>query len=373
MIIGHGGNIHDVAARLAVSPTDIIDMSSNLNPLGPPQGLVQHLIDTMDTIISLPEVNSKKITSMLADRYGMAHESVLAGNGTTQFIYNIPRALKTQKALVVGPSYADYSDACTMHKAECRMFVTKEKDGFRPDMDELKKAVAKVDTVFICNPNNPTGMMWDNDELQTLCRSFPETFFVIDESYLPFARDSYAESAISFRLPNVLVLNSMSKVFRIPGLRVGFLLAPVALIYRFESLILPWSVNALAQAAVAYLLDHRAMVNEFLKETREFVGNEKQVFLDAMASESDITCFPGATYFVLARLNGTVKAPELYESLLKHRILIRNCSNFNGLDERFVRFSLKDRETNLKLAQRVREAVRGITPHPHRPEEPCHQ
>lgn len=357
MIIGHGGNIHDVAARLGCDPADIIDMSSNLNPLGPPEGLVQFLKDTMDTIISLPEVNSKKITALLADRYGMAHESVLAGNGTTQFIYNIPRALKTRKALVVGPSYADYGDACAMHKAECRMFVTQESDGFRPDMVALKKAMAKADTVFICNPNNPTGVLWDSGELEALCRAFPETFFVIDESYLPFATDSYTHSAVSFRLPNVLVLNSMSKVFRIPGLRVGFLLAPVPLIYRFEQLILPWSVNALAQAAVAYLLEKKEAVDRFLKETREFVCQEKQVFFDALKSEKNLKVYSNATYFVLARLEGKMKAPDLYEALVKQRILIRNCANFKGLDDRYVRFSLKDRATNLKLAELLRKTL----------------
>lgn len=357
MIIGHGGNIHDVAAKLGCDPADIIDMSSNLNPLGPPEGLVQFLKDTMDTIISLPEVNSKRITSMVADRYGVAHESVLAGNGTTQFIYNIPRALKTRKALVVGPSYADYGDACAMHKAECRMFVTRAEEGFRPDMDALKKEMAKVDTVFICNPNNPTGILWDNGELEALCRAFPETFFVIDESYLPFATDSYAHSAVSFRLPNVLVLNSMSKVFRIPGLRVGFLLAPVPLIYRFEQLILPWSVNALAQAAVEFLLEKKDMVDRFLKETREFVRQEKQVFLDAMKPEKNLVFYPCATYFVLARLEGKMKARELYETLVNQKILIRNCTNFKGLDDRYVRFSLKDRATNLKLAELLRKTL----------------
>lgn len=357
MIIGHGGNIHDVAARLGCDPADIIDMSSNLNPLGPPEGLVQFLKDTMDTIISLPEVNSKKITGLLADRYGMAHESVLAGNGTTQFIYNIPRALKTRKALVVGPSYADYGDACAMHKAECQMFVTQESDGFRPDMVALKKAMAKADTVFICNPNNPTGVLWDSGELEALCRAFPETFFVIDESYLPFATDSYTHSAVSFRLPNVLVLNSMSKVFRIPGLRVGFLLAPVPLIYRFEQLILPWSVNALAQAAVAYLLEKKEAVDRFLKKTREFVCQEKQVFFDALKSEKNLKVYSNATYFVLARLEGKMKAPDLYEALVKQRILIRNCANFKGLDDRYVRFSLKDRATNLKLAELLRKTL----------------
>lgn len=353
MIIGHGGNIYDVAAQLGCEPTDIIDMSSNLNPLGPPEGLAQHLISRMDSIISLPEVNSKKITCLLAEKYDIPCEGVLAGNGTTQFIYSIPAALNTRKALVVGPSYADYKDACTMHHADCDYFLTEDHNGFGPDMDELVKAVDGKDTVFICNPNNPTGMMWRSEDLNELCRAFPETFFVIDESYLPFAADSYSRSAIRLKLPNVIVLNSMSKIFRIPGLRVGFLLAPVTLIYRFEKFILPWSVNALAQAAVSYILENPSVIDDFLEKSRRYVDQEKQEFLKRLEGLQHLHVFPGSVYFVLARLSGDMRAPELCEKLLEDKILIRNCGNFIGLDDRFVRFSLKDRETNMLLADRL--------------------
>lgn len=357
MIIGHGGNIYDAAKRLGCEPSDIIDMSSNLNPLGPPDGLARHLMDRMDTIISLPEVDSKHITTLVAGRYGIPAECVLAGNGTTQFIYAIPRALSTRKALVVGPSYADYKDACAMNRADCEIFLTHAEDGFMPDMDALSAAINGKDTVFICNPNNPTGVMWRDSQLEALCRSFPETCFVIDESYLPFAVDHYGQSAIRFKLPNVIVLNSMSKIFRIPGLRVGFLLAPITLIYRFEKFILPWSVNALAQEAVAYLLENGDRIQAFLNRSRQFVAHEKRLFLELLEPLKTIKAFPGSVYFVLARLEGKIKAADLCAHLLKHRVLIRNCGNFVGLDDRYVRFSLKDRDTNMMLVQRISDML----------------
>lgn len=357
MIIGHGGNIFEAAKNLGCDPADIIDMSSNLNPLGPPEGLASHLKDRMDKIISLPEVDSRHITTLVAERYGIPRECVLAGNGTTQFIYAIPRALFTRKALVVGPSYADYRDACVMNGADCDFFLMQAEDDFEPDKEALSKAIIGKDTVFICNPNNPTGVMWNDNQLESLCRAFPETCFVIDESYLPFAVDHYSRSAIRFKLPNVIVLNSMSKIFRIPGLRVGFLLAPVTLIYRFEKFILPWSVNALAQEAVSYVLGHSERIQDFLDQSRQFVIKEKKLFLEDLELLNTIKAFPGSVYFVLARLEGKVKASELCSHLLKHRILIRNCGNFNGLDNHYVRFSLKDRDTNALLAQRIGEML----------------
>jgi len=118
MITGHGGNIYDVARRLGCKPFEIIDMSSNVNPIGPPPGLKEHLKEKLDLITALPEVDAKEISTTFANRYGLDPECVLAGNGTTQFIYTIPQVLGTRKALIIGPTYSDYADACTMHKVE---------------------------------------------------------------------------------------------------------------------------------------------------------------------------------------------------------------------------------------------------------------
>ena len=149
----------------------------------------------------------------------------------------------------------------------------------------------------------------------------------------------------------------MSKIFRIPGLRVGFLLAPVGLIHRFEKFILPWSVNALAQEAVKYLLENKDQIQSFLEKSRAFVDEEKRLFLESLKPVKNIKAYPCAVYFVLARLTGSMTAGELCHELLKHRILIRNCANFEGLGEHFVRFSLKDRDTNMTLARRISELL----------------
>jgi threonine-phosphate decarboxylase len=120
MIIGHGGNIYDIAHRLGCEPSEITDMSSNVNPLGPPPGLVAFIQNNLNVIAALPEVDSKLLVHSFAARYGVDPACVLAGNGSTQFIYAIPMALKTQSALIIGPTYADYADACSMHSIAYR-------------------------------------------------------------------------------------------------------------------------------------------------------------------------------------------------------------------------------------------------------------
>jgi threonine-phosphate decarboxylase len=353
MLNGHGGNIYDIAHRLGCMPSEIIDMSSNVNPLGPPPGLVEFLKENLNVITALPEVDSNLVVLSFADRYGVDPATVLAGNGTTQFIYSIPLALGSKTALIIGPTYADYADACSMHNIHFEYFITQESQAFKADVTMLNERVKGFDTVFICNPNNPSGTLYTGVEIESLCKTFPDTYFVIDESYLPFVTSGDHESMIGRGLPNVIILNSMSKIFRISGLRIGFIIASKTIIKTLARYSLPWSVNALAQAGVRYLMENNAEINAFIGRTHELIENEKKRFAEKLKNAAGIKLFASTTSFLLAKLVNRHTADAIYQALLNEKILIRNCSNFEGLSNRFIRISLKDSETNLMLVEKL--------------------
>ena len=357
MLNGHGGNIYDMALRLGCSPYEIIDMSSNVNPLGPMPGLVTHLKDNIKTIAVLPEVDARSSAQAFADRYNIDHERIIAGNGTTQFIFSIPLALGTKKALILGPTYADYADACIMHKTRYNFLTAKESTDFKPDINDIEEQITGHDTVFICNPNNPTGVMISFTDLERLCRSHPNTYFVIDESYLPFADGSLKQSMMWPGLPNVIVLNSLSKVFRTPGLRIGFLISSREVIEKFRTHFLPWSVNSLAQAAVYYLMTQKTEVDTFIKTSVKFIEEERNIMLEKFKNASRIKFFPSRTSFLLAKLHGGQTAINLSDHLFHDKILIRNCSNFVGLSDRFIRISLKTSEINRILSEKLLDLI----------------
>ena len=353
MLNGHGGNIYDIAHRLGCAPSEIIDMSSNVNPLGPPPGLVNFLKENLNVITALPEVDSNLVVLSFADRYGVDPATVLAGNGSTQFIYSIPLALKTKRALILAPTYADYADACSMHNIPFEYFIAQETQGFKADVNMLNERVKGFDTVFICNPNNPTGTLYTGAEIESLCKDFSNTYFVIDESYLPFVTSGDHESMIGRGLPNVIILNSMSKIFRISGLRIGFIIASKNIIETLARYSLPWSVNALAQAGVRYLMENNAEVSAFIDRTRQLIENERKRFAEKLKKAAGIKLFASTTSFLLAKLVNRYTADAIYQALLNEKILIRNCSNFKGLSNRFIRISLKDSETNLMLVEKL--------------------
>lgn len=350
MITGHGGDIHAAALKLRCSPREIIDMSSNVNPLGPPPGLMAELRRRLTAITRLPPARADGAVDRFAAYYGIDSRRVLAGNGTTEWIYTLPQAVGAACALILGPTYSDYADACRMHGLDHEMLPADAQTAFNPDLERLENQLNGRELVFVCNPNNPTGGLIQRDRLETLCCRHPQTTFVIDESYLPFAGNVANQSMIHCAAPNVLVLNSMSKFFKIPGLRIGFIVAHVDTIARLRHYVRPWTVNALAQAAVEYLMTQPETLQRFTLESLEMLATERELFSRRLA-DTTVVVFPSVTSFVLLKLPEHLDARLVQERLLSERILVRNCANFSGLSSQFIRVSLKTAALNRLVAE----------------------
>jgi threonine-phosphate decarboxylase len=357
MIIGHGGNKAALARELGCHENEIVDMSANINPLGPPERITQVIQDHVSAIQSLPEPDARSVVQGFARYHDIDPGTVVAGNGTTWFIYILPLAMQARNVLILGPTYSDYADACRMHKIEPKYWIAEPEAGFSPDLEAVSELAADADLVFVCNPNNPTGVLLDPPFIITLLQRHPRTCFVVDESYLPFVTDGDDRSLIhAGEYANLLVLSSMSKIFAIPGLRTGFLNGATNLIEKVRSYSQPWNINALAQVVIKDIYDHPEQIVPFYKKTRAFIAREKHWFLKEEAAIPGLVPVAGHTGFVLARLLYHT-APQVCRRVGQDRILIRDCSNFHGLNHRFVRFSLKDRESNLKLAASLKKAL----------------
>ncbi|MFO7989340.1 MAG: threonine-phosphate decarboxylase [Desulfotignum sp.] len=357
MIIGHGGNKTALARELGCHENEIVDMSANINPLGPPKRIIQVILDHVSAIQQLPEPDARSMVQGFARYHGIDPGTVIAGNGTTWFIYTLPLALQAQHVLILGPTYSDYADACRMHDIEPEFWIAPPETGFVPDLESVSNKAAHADLVFVCNPNNPTGVLLDPAVIITLLQRHPRTCFVVDESYLPFVADGDDRSLVhAGEYANLLVLSSMSKIFAIPGLRTGFLSGATGLIEKVRSYSQPWNVNALAQAVIHDIYDHPEQIVPFYKKTRAFIAREKHWFLKEQADIPGLVPVAGHTGFVLARLQYHT-APQVCRRVGQDRILIRDCTNFHGLNHRFVRFSLKDRENNRKLGASLKKAL----------------
>lgn len=348
MIVGHGGNIGEAAVKAGLSVADITDMSSNTNPLGPMPGMLKYLKNSMDSATHLPEADSRTVINAFAGMNNLDPACILAAGGTTHFIYFLPRLFSAGNALILGPTYADYADSCIMNQMSCAWAFPDTGEKFSHNPAKVAEIAKDAALVFVCNPNNPTGDLYTPEVLQWLAKKCPDTVFVIDESYLPFTPDASALSMGNNLLPNILVLSSFSKIFKVPGLRIGFAIASKKLKQRLEVFQLPWSVGSLAQRAVLFAAENQGEAQAYLKKTADFVAEERKIIEVRSANSIGLTAYPGATPFVLFQLPEGLDSKNVWLSMLKRGVLIRDCSNFQGLGSQFVRISLKDRPSNAK-------------------------
>lgn len=362
MIIGHGGNVAALARQVGCPVDQIIDMSCNLNPLGPPEGLEAFLIENIAKIRALPSPDAAPMVEAFCNYHRIDTDRVLAGNGTTWFLYSLPGVLKTRHMLIAGPTYADYEGGCSMHHAPFSYTLAGRENNFEHDLDKVSAMLSsrenQFDTVVFCNPNNPTGTLIHKLHLLKLAAEHKDVFFIIDESYLPFVDHADSLSLVAEdRFDNLVVLSSMSKIFRIPGLRTGFICAHPRVIQELMADYQPWSVNSLAQSAIVYLFENPQMIDPFIRVSRAYIDSEKKRFYELIDPNSEIELYPSKTYFILARLTGELSSEQFCTAVGQNKILIRDCANFHGLTDQYVRFSLGKREINDLLVQAIARAT----------------
>lgn len=350
-----------MAQRLGCRPEEIIDVSSNINPLGPPPGLMDHLREHLTVVCRLPEVDSRCVTAQMATWLGVDESCILAGAGTTQFIHAMFAALQSRRVLIVGPTYSDYADACRARGIPPQYFLADARDHFQIDVERLARRAGAADTVVICNPNNPTGVLLPREALWDLCRRHPAIHFVIDESYLPFAPDAEDHSMVACGLANVLVLHSLSKIYRLPGLRIGFVIAAAPVISGLRRRMAPWSLNSLAQAAVEFLFAHRVHIEAFARHTRDYIARERQCFFDRLHANVALTPHPSNVNFFLVQLPPDLTADQVCAQLALERVLIRDCSNFHGLNAQFIRIAIHQPEVNCRVADMLLASAASVS------------
>ncbi len=351
---GHGGNIKVLAESAGVKAKDLLDFSANINPLGPPQWLRPLINSQIESLIHYPDPACSELTGAIAHHYQVNEEEVLIGNGSTELIYQIPRALGNRQALVPIPSYRDYVQAAEQSGMTVEKIVLREEDDFRPDLALLEARLKNDDLVILAQPNNPTGITVEAKALRRMAQRHPSSWFVIDEAFADFIEG--LDSLTRDRPSNVIVLRSFTKFFAIPGLRLGWALADPEIAKKVRAVLPPWSVNTLAQKVGEAALSDRT----YAEQTRALVKKLREDFRLTLESLPGLKVYPGESNFLLIRINHkNLSASQLASQLLTQGIAIRVCENFEGLDSRFFRLAVRTAEENDRLGQALARALTG--------------
>lgn len=338
MIEGHGDDLYKYGKKI------VSNFSSNVYNRIDHSGLYQRLNERLSTICSYPEPMPYSLESEIARRYSLTPRQVCVTNGATEAIYLIAQVFQGRISAVLGPTFSEYADACRVHRHKVKPFYS---------LDALPE---DAELAWICNPNNPTGEVRNKEDLKALVDSHPDKLFIFDQSYEYFTLKSLLGIKEAASFPNVILLHSMTKQYAIPGLRVGYFTASEGLTDDVRCRRMPWSVNSLAIEAAKYLLEEGDGISADIPQLLA----ERERLTNLLLATGMLEIWPTDTHYMLIKLR-MGKAAALKDFLaVNHGILIRDASNFEGLDERFFRIATQTPEENDKLVKAISEWMEQI-------------
>ena len=330
MIFGHGDDSYRFGDKVKM------DFSTNLPTFADLSALKTHLATRLDVIGSYPEPEAQELEGLLAEELGIQANSVLVTAGATEAIYLIAQLYHGWASIIPQPTFTEYADACKMHKHMVSYY----------DNDDMELLPEKR-LYWLCNPNNPTGNVMLKALMNHVIREQRNYIFIVDQSYEDYTLKSMLQPSEMQDCQNLILIHSMTKKYCVPGLRLGYITAPPLIIDRLKMLRMPWTVNALAIEAGKFLVRNHPQVIPNKKEYLE----EAARLHDELNSTKGLMLMDTDTNFMLAYMeHGT--AGQLKQWLIdNYGILIRDASNFHGLDNRCFRVSAQTpRENNVLIA-----------------------
>jgi len=402
----HGGNRIAIARRLGCRPEQLLEASASLVPFGPPTSLQRALRRAVSgagappgplsalaplasglAALGVPGVDSAaapllrdypdrdygSLRQVIAAHHGLDPAAVLPGNGAAElFTWAARDAAAAGLSLLPTPGFADYHRALACWQGASRPLpLPLHWDGAFPQPFPLSAdtCTGLAGSLWITNPHNPTGQLWSRSSLEPLLEQF--ALVIVDEAFLPLVPGGEAQSLVPLLAahPNLVVIRSLTKLFAIAGLRLGYALADPVRLARWARWRDPWPVNGLAALAGEVLLGGGPALERWLARVQGWVAAEGPWLAGQLAAVGGLVPLPSATNFLLVRgeLGGQPLALEPLRLALqeRHRILVRDCRSFEGLGETWLRIALLDRGGNRRLLRALRrEGLPGLSPAP---------
>ncbi len=355
----HGSDLEKIEKVYGIKKENITSFSANVNPLGLSGKLKDTLSEHLDVLTSYPDREYSELRSTIAKYCDTVKENVVVGNGSTELISLFTKVIAPKKALVFAPTYSEYDHEISLSGGDFDYFELKEEDGYAPDLDALKLVLKKnYDLVVICNPDNPTSYLIDKKMMEQILIMCPApTYVMVDETYMEFAPDYESSNGISLteRFDHLFIIRGISKFFAAPGLRLGYAVTGNhTLIEQMVAEQNPWSINSLAEMAGKLMFtDH-----DYISRTKRLIFSERERICARLDTIKGLKYYKPSANFVLVKiLNPDVDADILFDVCIRKNMMIRNCSSFPYLSNRYFRFCIMSPGMNELLLKCIEEVV----------------
>lgn len=344
----HGGDVYRNEVEL--------DFSVSVNPIGVSQEIKDSFNKINEDCSLYPDPEYVELREAIAREHGVKANHVVCGNGASEIILGLVHSIKPKKILIPVPTFSGYERATIGSGAAVKFWHLKEENDFHIESDIIWELENGYDMVFICNPGNPTGALLNGRLLAKIIELCEEkrTWLVLDNCFMDFIRPDKGLGELIERYKRLIVIKAFTKYYGIPGVRLGYALSGDARMLMNLKLHLPeWNVSSIAQRAGVAALnskDYYSNTINLIATERKFLVQElKRVFSEAGKS---VRIFNGQANYIMFKTD-----VELYQELLKQKILIRNCANYRLLGPGYYRIAVKNHEDNQRLIEAIRKIV----------------
>ncbi len=348
----HGGNIYCFAEKFNYSLSDIIDASASIVPFSIPDFLKDELFIEIknESFRYYPERNLNKLKETIGIFHNIDPSCIMPGNGASELITWVGfEASKYKVNCIPVPGFVDYERALNCWQAKY-CFEKLPHNNFK-NIKQTFPLRPKCDVLWITNPHNPTGQLWDKKSLEELVANYK--LVICDEAFLSLTPNGENESLIPLtkRFDNLIVIRSLTKLFSIPGLRLGYIISSSTICQNLNRLRDPWPVNSLAIQAGIKLLSSNEEYEKWIRKIHAWINIEKQWLTSELKKISQIKVHESTTNFFLIESKDSLM--ESINYLSSKKILIRECSSFRFLDDKWARISLQTHEKNQIIAKEL--------------------
>lgn len=355
----HGGQLRQIAEQFAVPIHELLDFSASIYPDGPPACVLEALNEAIHSPAILrdyPDLDLPELRIALGAYAAIPPANILVANGVAPMIDATLSALRSRRCLLPVPAFGEYRRVLTKCAVEIYPYHLLPELDFRPDCAQLIGACQRhqCDTLLLTNPQNPSGVTMSAKNMQDLVQRAAENkiLVLLDEAFIDFVPEgSLSQDVRTFS--NLIVFRSLTKFFSMAGLRVAYLIAPEHVVREISCNLAHWPVSAVAAMAANRATKDSTYITATILRNRQ-----EREWLRAELVSLQMTVFPGAGNYLLFRLPEQLRGKSVWEHLIvDHRIVVRNCASFEGLDSSYIRASVRNRADNELLIQALTSSV----------------
>ncbi len=346
----HGANPHRLYEQAGKKlPSEIIDFSENVHPFGPPVFLKEQWADFFDLLASYPDPQAEPFRSKAAEYHGVGKQQIAAGNGAAEVFTWLARRYRNKRVLLVEPAFSEYRSTLESENAQIMEINLRPENNWQLQLDEVEKQAAHCDAFYVCNPHNPTGRLLNLSvlsEIAELCKGNCE--LVIDEAFIDFVGEHASFAPLLKTYPHVIIVRSMTKMYALAGLRLGYAIAEAGIIRELTGSRAHWNVNGLAAAAGA-----RCFSEEPYRERVIAAAVSERVKMETYLEATGCTFVPSTANFLCFQLPNPKLSEPFFHAMLEAGIVLRHTYSFKGMDGQWFRIGMKSASAMERLRKEM--------------------